>query len=74
MQELPVSLYYVFSIRKFSGGCHRSGLHFAGEAYIYVRLASAKKFQYISSSDFRAFIHLGIHSDLMAQLFQDLPA
>ena len=52
MQELPVSLYYVFSIRKFSGGCHRSGLHFAGEAYIYVRLASAKKFQYISSSFF----------------------
>ena len=24
--------------------------------------------------DFRTFIHLGIHSDLMAQLFQDLPA
>lgn len=81
MQELPVSLYYVFSIRKFSGGCHRSGLHFAGEAYIYVRLASAKKisihlqlFFPQAQPDFRTFIHLGIHSDLMAQLFQDLPA
>lgn len=74
MQELPVSLYYVFSIRKFSGGCHRSGLHFTEEAYICVRLIHLQIFFPQAHPNFRAFIHLGIHSDLMAQLFQDLPA
>ena len=74
MQDLPVSLYYVFSIRKFSGGCHRSGLHFTEEAYICVRLIHLQIFFPQAHPNFRAFIHLGIHSDLVTQFSQDLPA